>query len=420
MTVSPSAVRSAFAGIRTPKLAFLGWVTGGHTVVHWYVALLAFTVPFVEEEFELSSFQVAAILTVHMSVSGGFFLLSGYVADTFRRRGRLILMSTIVILGLSYLILGSIKSYSAVLVAATLVGVAVALWHPSAMGSLSLKFPDRRGMALSVHGVGASIGDSLGPLVVGAIAMAVSWRIVFQIHFLPAVLFAFVLWNRLGTIDDTESEGAKATDQSFETYVSGILSIFTNAQAVAVLASSALANMARVAVLTFIGIYLRDTLSFSSFKLGLYLSLLYVRGIVSQPVMGLVSDRIGRKAVLVPSFAIMAVLYLAIAYSGGGVLLALVITALGAFFYSILNVTQTAVMDVADDNVQASTMGAMGFTSLPFMLGSPFLAGYLVDRYGIESAFVYAAAAGALATVIIVPVRFRKVRTSAPTPPPVG
>ena len=95
-----------------------------------------------------------------------------------------------------------------------------------------------------------------------------------------------------------------------------------------------------------------------------------------------------------------------------------VIVGLGAFFYAILNITQTAIMDVADDSVQASTMSAMGFTSLPFVIGSPFLAGYLVDRYGIEAAFIYAAAVGAAATLVMVPIKFRNVRASEPSPPP--
>ena len=385
-------------------------------MVHWYAALLAFAVPLVEEEFNLSSFQVAAVLTVQMGVSGGLFLFSGYVADTFRKRERLILISTIVILGVGYLVLGGIESYTAVLVAAALVGVAIALWHPSAMGSLSLKFPDRRGMALSVHGMGASVGDSLGPLIVGVIVLGVGWRLVFQLHLIPALVFAVIQWKGLGRMNASAPEPAETAKLSFRAYMEGVQSIFNNAQAVAVLSSTALATMARMAVLSFIGVYFRDTLGFSTAKLGLYLALLYVLGIVSQPIMGLISDRIGRKWVLVPSFAMMALLYLAIPYSGDGILLALVITGLGAFFYAILNITQTAIMDVADDSVQASTMGAMGFTSLPFLLGSPFLAGYLVDQFSIEAVFIYAAIAGGLATVVMVPVKFRSVRPGRPTP----
>ncbi len=416
MNLSVSDIKAAVTGANAPRFAFLGWVTGGHAVVHWYAALLAFAVPLIEEEFNLSSFQVAAIFTVQMGVSGGLFLFSGYIADTFRKRERLILISTILVLGVGYLVLGAIETYGAVLIAAALVGVAIALWHPSAMGSLSLKFPDRRGMALSVHGVGASIGDSLGPLIVGVIVLGVGWRLVFQLHLIPAIAFAVILWKGLGRMNSATPQSVESTKLSFRAYMEGVQSIFNNAQAVAVLSSTALANMARMAVLAFIGVYFHDTLGFSTAKLGLYLALLYLLGIVSQPIMGLISDRIGRKAVLVPSFAMMAAFYLAIPYSGDGILLALVITGLGAFFYAILNITQTAIMDVADDSVQASTMGAMGFTSLPFLLGSPFLAGYLVDRFSIEAVFIYAAIAGGLATIVMLPVKFRSVRPVRPNP----
>jgi MFS family permease len=416
LKLTGSDVKAAVTGANAPRFAFLGWVTGGHTVVHWYAALLTFAVPLVEEEFNLSSFQVAAIITVQMGVSGGLFLFSGYIADTFRKHERLILISTIVVLGVGYLILGSIDSYGAVLVASALVGVAIALWHPSAMGSLSLKFPDKRGMALAIHGMGASIGDALGPLIVGAIVLGVGWRLVFQLHLIPALAFAVILWKGLGKMNGATSEPAETNTLSFSAYMGGVRSIFNNAQSVSVLSSTALASMARVAVLAFIGIYFRDTLGFSTAKLGMYLAFLYALGVVSQPIMGLVSDRIGRKAVLVPSFAMMAALYLAIPYSGDGVLLALVMTGLGAFFYAILNITQAAIMDVADDSVQASTMGAMGFTSLPFVLGSPFLAGYLVDQFSIEAAFIYAAIAGGLATVVMVPVKFRSMQATSPTP----
>ena len=144
-------------------------------------------------------------------------------------------------------------------------------------------------MALSVHGVGASVGDSLGPLIVGAIVLVVGWRLVFQIHFIPAMVLAVILWKGLGRIDSAKSGVNGAETYSFKAYLDGVGSIFSSSQAVAVLSSTALANMARMAVLAFIGIYFRDALGFSSFKLGLYLSLLYVLGIASQPVMGLVA-----------------------------------------------------------------------------------------------------------------------------------
>jgi MFS family permease len=59
-------------------------------------------------------------------------------------------------------------------------------------------------------------------------------------------------------------------------------------------------------------------------------------GIVSQPVLGFLSDRYGRKAVLLPSFLTRGFLYLLLTVAAPGIQLGLVITAIGIFFYTLL------------------------------------------------------------------------------------
>ena len=255
-----------------------------------------------------------------------------------------------------------------------------------------------------MHGVGASIGDAIGPIIVGAIIVVVDWKLTLQIHLVPALIVGFLMWRGLGLMRETEAEPAKPGS-----YAAGIRAIFSDRQALAVLVSNALIQMGRLSILAFFPIYIKETLEYSAFVLGVYLALLYVMGIVSQPVMGALSDRIGRKAILVPSFACMGLLYMAIVVAPAGVPLGLVIGALGLFFYAILNMTQTAIMDVAPERVQASTMGVMGLFSQPFTLGSPVFAGYLVTEFGIDSAFWYAAVAALIAAAILVPVRFRRI-----------
>ena len=202
--------------------------------------------------------------------------------------------------------------------------------------------------------------------------------------------------------------GVSTERTTFSVYLSGMRAMFAYRQTLAVMVSNTLITMGRLSILAFFPIYIKETLDYSAFVLGVYLALLYVMGIFSQPVMGVLSDRIGRKVILVPSFLSMGVLYVAIVVSSDGVWLGLVIGALGMFFYPILNITQTAIMDVAPKGVQASTMGVMGLFAQPFLLVSPVVAGYLVTKIGIMSAFWYAAVTAFLAALILVPVRFRR------------
>ena len=194
----------------------------------------------------------------------------------------------------------------------------------------------------------------------------------------------------------------------YKSYLGGMKNLFSSPQVIGVLVSNTLISMSRLSMLAFFPIYIKETLDSSAFILGIYLALLYVMGIVSQPVMGFLSDKIGRKAILVPSFALMGLMYIAVTMASSGWMLGFVIGILGLFFYAIMNITQTAVMDVAPEGVQASTMGVIGLTGLPFTLVSPILAGYLVTNNGIDSAFWYAGITALIAAVVLMPINFKK------------
>ena len=58
-------------------------------------------------------------------------------------------------------------------------------------------------------------------------------------------------------------------------------------------------QMGRIVIITFLPIYLQEHLGYSPFALGVYIALLHAMGIISQPILGYLSDRLGRKAVAV-------------------------------------------------------------------------------------------------------------------------
>jgi sugar phosphate permease len=238
---------------------------------------------------------------------------------------------------------------------------------------------------------------------VGAIIMLVDWKLTIGLHLFPALVIGFFLWRGLGAMNTVSSE--KSTLAS---YLASLRSMFSDNQALALMISNTLIGMSRLSVLAFFPIYFMETLNYSAFGLGVYLALLYVTGIISQPIMGVLSDKIGRKWILLPSFFSMSVLYMAIVLVPKGIILAIIVALLGMFFYAILNMNQTAIMDVAPRQVQSSTMGVMGLVGLPFTLLSPVAAGYLVTGFGIESAFWFAGFTAMLAAITLVPIKFRR------------
>ena len=385
------------------SLIFLTLITFGHLVVHWYTNLLSLTLPYIKMELSLTDVQVGTIITVQTGATTVAIVIVGYIADSFNRQGALIVSLAIVSFGLSMFVLGFSSNYVWTLVASGLIGLGTALWHPAAMRSVSLHFREKRGMALSIHGVGASIGDAIGPVIIGAVIVGVSWKYVLNLHLIPALIIALILWKSLGVM---KNDKGHKTDLSM--YLLGLKTMLADSQALGVVIVNTLVQMGRLSILAFFPIYLEETLNYSASDLGIFLGLLYVTGIISQPIMGVLSDKIGRKNVLVPSFFFMGILYLLMGLVPGGWPLAIVVLGMGLFFYAILNLIQTAIMDVAPEGVQGSTMAVQGIFSLPFTLSSPVVTGFLVTQFGIRTSFWYAAASSFLAALLLLPIKFRK------------
>jgi len=380
----------------TQRRYLLGSLIFGHTVIHWYQQLFPVILPSIKDTLGLNDVEVGTLSAVREG-SGGFLIMpSGYLADSFARYRPFILAFALASSGLAYFLVGLAFSYLWILPGIAMIGLASAAWHPSSVGSLSARFPDRRGTALALHGVGASIGDTISPLLIGALLLVVGWQTLMQWHLLPAFILAFILWRSLGSQYKDAGPGPSA-----KSYLSGIKAMLQNRNILAIMSAGVFMSMGRLSVLTFLPIYLSEDLDLSTLGLGFYLMLLYLMGMVSQPVMGVVSDRFSRKVVLLPAYVTLGALYLLVPATDSGFQLGLVIGAMGLFFYGTGNIATAAVMDMSSSQVQGSTMSVMSVFRHIFTLPSPIIAGVIVTAWGTEAAFIYAGALLLLGGVII-------------------
>jgi sugar phosphate permease len=113
----------------------------------------------------------------------------------------------------------------------------------------------------------------------------------------------------------------------------------------------------------------------------------------------------GRKAVLVPSFLLLTVFYLLLGRAAPGWPLGLLVLAIGAFFYTLVNITTAAELDVAGPRLQASATGLAALMTQVIVLPVPIVAGWVVQRYGYGAAFSLAACFTALGALVMLPVR---------------
>jgi FSR family fosmidomycin resistance protein-like MFS transporter len=394
------AILAPLRGLGRERLVFLSLVTGGHTVIHWFQTMFAVVLPSITQGLGLTEIQSGYLQSARQLTSGTMNLPAGLLADSFARFRAAILASALLFMGLGYFCFSAASGLGGAVVGAALIGLGTAAWHPPAMGALSARFPERRATALSIHGMGATVSDTLTPLGVGALLVVVFWRDFLHAQLLAGIVAAFLVWLGLA-----RQFAQAATRPSGWSLAGDVRSVLVNPAFLAVSLADGLMAMARQVVLTFFPLYIQIGLGRGAFELGVYVALLHGMGTVSQPVLGVLADRVGRKAVLVPSFLLLTGFYLLLGRVAPGWPLGLLVLAIGMFFYTLVNITTAAVLDVAGSRTQSSAAGLSTALTQLIVLPAPILAGWLVHRFGYGAGFHLAAGFMAVGAAVMLPVR---------------
>ena len=383
-----------------PRLLAVTMVAG-HGLKHLYGAAFTVIFPEIKLGLGLSNFAAGALVMSRDVSSGVAAMPAGFAADRYSSKRPLILMAAMMLVAFGYLASGSLQTYIAIALAVVLVGVGTSMWHPTAIASLSDRFPEKRGLALTMHGAGASVGEVLGPLAAGALLQVVLWPRLLQYSFLPAALAAIVVWFAIRGLKG--QQGAT----SFKEYFSVAAPLLKNRRLMAVVVLCGTVSMGDYAVGTFLPIYLREHLEFSTFKVGLYISLLQVVGILVHPVMGFMSDRFSRKAVLIPELTTFGLLCVALAYANPGLQLLLTIIAIGAVTFTYLPILVATAIDLSPPGVHGTIVGLVYSGSMAIGAFGALFGGLIADHISIESTFTFAGITIVTSALVLIPIPTR-------------
>ncbi|HUL92191.1 MAG TPA: MFS transporter [Burkholderiales bacterium] len=374
-------------------------ITLGHSLTHWYPATFYLLLPVIGKELGLSYSQIGLIMTCQYIAGAVANIPGGVLVDTVGRKG--VLMATSLFwVGFPYLLMGFAHSYLMLLGCVALVGFGNSLWHPTAIPTLARRFPERKGLVLSLHSMGGNVGDALAPLAVGALLSVLSWRQAVILNVAPGVLIALLIFVFLGTMQLGAKKAAAGT-QSLRDYFRGLPELFRNRGLIVLAASSAFRSMTQNALLTFLPVYLAYELGYSPLWVGACMFALQAAGFAAAPVAGHLSDRMGRRSVMMTSMAMTAVVLLFMALAGRSAAFVFFVTILGFFLYAIRPVLQAWLLETTPRNMGGTSIGVLfGAQALGSSVG-PFLAGLVADRYGLSAAFYFLAFTIVLANLFI-------------------
>jgi len=152
---------------------------------------------------------------------------------------------------------------------------------------------------------------------------------------------------------------------------------------------------------TLVPFFAKDELGVSTVGIGVLFAIVLVAELTVLYPAGSAADRLGRKAVLVPALAGLAVTTVALGFTPGVVLFAVVLAGLGiASGYA--GVPPAAMLsDVTPAGASGTAIGAFRFCGdLGFLIG-PAVAGYSTKALGFEEAFAIAAIPTLIALVAV-------------------
>ncbi|HVC35790.1 MAG TPA: MFS transporter [Chloroflexota bacterium] len=364
-------------------------LVGCHTVNDFYTLVIPIMLPAIRASFGLSYSAVAIVPFLTQATSAVLQPTLGYLADR-RTLRRLMMVLGFLAFACAMIGLGQSRSFLAVLVAAICLGIAGSTYHPQSATLLAYFFEKKgRGFAQGIHGMGNAAGFVLGPVVGGFLLARLDWHQAATWLALPACAAAVAALLLLAEPPGRGGQGLLAG-------ITRPLVLLTLVNGLALATSSTFTNW-----LPSYYVSHGYTLAGSA----LLTALMSVAAFLAQPLGGALSDRLGRRNLLVYAPAgtcASLVVFLLVPSIGWAIGLSVVV----GFWSSLMPpVTMVYASELAAGERTGTAVGIVwGLGTTMSALALP-ASGWIIDAAGGQIAPAYAALAALAGLAAILALR---------------
>jgi ACS family hexuronate transporter-like MFS transporter len=361
---------------------------------------MAYLGPFVQPELHLTNTQLGMLssgLSFAWALSG---LLIGYLSDRTGKR-KSILLATVIVFSVCSALSGLAGSFAVLLASRMLMGLAEGGILPIAQSLVALESDEkRRGLNMGVmQNLGSNlIGSSVAPIALVALATAYHWRTAFYVAALPGLICAFLIWKYVREPQTHEIKSAAGDASAGKMSVAQMFG-YRNIWLCIGMSCFMVAWM--VLGWVFLPVVYANYLHIDAKSASWLMALLGISAAVFAFIVPGLSDRMGRKPIMIV-FTLIGVIYpLAVLHFSGSLALLGVLIFIG---WSASGVFPLFMATIPSETIPARYVA----TSLGLVMGlgeivggtiGPTLAGHYADVYGLQAPLYMAIVCAGVATV---------------------
>ena len=367
----------------------------GHGIKHFGQGALTVIGPLLKASMGLSEVSYALIFS-SMNVSSGLSNIpAGILSDMYRKKIAWFLAISMFTISIGYLLIGITKIYILILLGVILIGFGTSFWHAPAFGTLAARYPERKGFALSMHLTGAQIGNTIGPPIIGGLISGVTLGSIIKFSGFgwenDAIMIVIpMIITGVLVLTIFKSAGSESTSNwSFEEYWDRTKTLLADKIILGLIVLGAMRASIHTSFQLWLAVYLKEELDYSAWVIGWHIALITAAGIISTPIMGILSDRFGRKPVIQISMTLMAIYLFLFLIFDEGLGLVILIGLLGMFFFSVMPIVTAATMDRVPKGSEGSgtALNFIGMSLIGFM--APVISGIIYKTYNFEGIAIF-------------------------------
>ncbi len=323
-----------------------------------------------------------------------------------RRGAKRTILMMFPLLGVGSIFVGMTSSIVDGVLSSVIAGIgASAGWSPVIIWSQKL-YPRKRGLIVGFMETGTKLCPFLMALAIPHVVPLFGWRGVWlSLGAIALLSVLLVSTGREPRAGDRNYEGREAHGS--------IGAVFRDRRTWLVGASYALSAFATMIHATFYKAYLSRELMMGIDVSTLLYGLMSFVGLVGALALPALSDRIGRKPLLVACNAILVASLLGFLFSGSILGLIFFTVLIGVDFGAKWPLYAVFVKDLFDWRVAGQATALLGFFSGPGSILAPYIGGLLADMYGsYKTSYTIGITAGAIATALIAMTKVKTVKGS--------